>query len=310
MAKGNPKKKKKRLKKDARSEKKEQKIEKKEQKKFLGEEIEDENIHKEAKETDEIIAEIYTFIVNLNKNIEQYQALIQEYLKTQNPQFTSHSQAYSERIADDLKEIFELTDDGLDHIKQNKKDCKGFSKYAKKLLKFLKQEEKVLRKQKRNLTKSAREKNELQEAEKEAIIQRKSQVNQELQRVNEELIKILEKVIEKILDKDIEDLGGLLDHRKDIKKKWKKKGSSWKSLYKILNELTTLLGKKGEFFINLKLRNRKVIIANNQIDELLKEAQKYIADKQILDKQYDQMLINEEIEAIHEKEMGKIIDAM
>jgi len=310
MVKSSPKKKRKRLKKDARSEREEKKREKKERNKFLVEEIEEEKIEKQNKKLDKAVDNLYAFVVDLNKFVTGYEAVIQEYLKTNNPNFTANSRAYSERIANDLSEIFKIAEHFEDFLEDDKDYVEIFIEDIEKENKFFEQERKIEKRQYKNLKRSVREQEGLEEPEKEAIIQKRMQVNEELKKLNERLTDILKKVIEKVLDKDLEEIKGLLDHRRDIKKKWKKQGTSWESLRELLNEIEELVGRKGEFVVNLKIRNRKITVANNQIDGILQEKMRMYAEKQALDKNYDQMLIKEEIEVSHEKDMGRIVDSI
>lgn len=310
MAKGSPRKKRKRLKKDARSERKEKHREKKERNKFLGEEIEEEKIEKQNKNLDKAIDELYAFVIDLNKFVSGYGASIQEYLKTKNPIFTANSRAYSERIVNDLNEIFEIAEHFEDFLEYDKDYVEIFIGDIEKENKFFEQERRIEKRQYRNLRRSAKEQEGLEEPEKEAIIQKRMQMNEELKKINERLADILKKVIEQVLEKDLEEIRGLLDHRKNIKKKWKKQETSWESLRELLNEIGELVGRKGELVINLKIRNRKITVANNQIDGILQEKTKMYAEKQALDKNYDQMLIKEEIEVSHEKDMGRIVDSI
>lgn len=295
------------LKRDASLQKKEKKRGKKELIRFLGEEIEENNVKKQNEKFDKVIEGVSVFVIDLNKFVAGYGALIQEYLKTRNPNFTASSNAYSERIANDLSRIFSIAENFEGLVKEDKDYVETFIKDLEKENKLFEKEKRIEKRQNRNLVRSARKRGGLDEPEKEAIIQKRMQVNEELKKLNEKLAEILKQIIEEVLDKDLEETKSLLDHRKDIRKKWKKKGTSWQSLIELLNEISKLVGRKGEFVVNLKIRNRKITFANNMIDEILQEKTKMYAEKQALDKNYDQMLIKEEVEVSHEKDMGRIV---
>ena len=78
----------------------------------------------------------------------------------------------------------------------------------------------------------------------------------------------------------------------------------------MLGELGGLVGKKGEFVYNLMIRNRKITIAKQRVEGILKEKEKIYAEKQLLDQRYEKMLEKEEVEISHEQDMGRVYEAI
>ncbi len=307
MASGNPRKKRRRLKKDIRLERKEKKLGSKEQYRFLGEEIESKKLDKQNKEVDAGIKELYSKIVDANKFILGYAAEIDQFLKTNNPAFTKNADAYTERITADLKEMFAWFEWSEKFIKEDIKDVKTFIKDVEKESKLLEKEARAEKKQFRNLRRSAREGEQLDEAQKEAIIAQKNKLNQELRALNDKLLQNLNVVLKEVLEPDVKEIEHLKKDRKQLKNKWGSKATNWQGMRDMLKEVSGLVGSKISFVQNLYARNRKVQVAVAQNEAMLKEKAGFYSKRKDYDKEYESFQVKEQVEVGHERHMGDIL---
>lgn len=308
-AKRQRKKKKRRVKKQARAQKKVKKAEKRERKRFLGSYIENRKIKKECAEFDAAVDQLSYFINDLNKFILGYQQLISVYQRKKFPDFEQQSGAYSGRIVNDFKKIFDWADWAKGFIEEEIDDVKTFSENIDKEDKALKKEREAENKLLRRLRRSASKGGGLDEKKKAAIVKKKQQLNEKI-RTYQKLLKDSGKVITEVLEKDLEEINNLIEQRKKIKQKWQKKSTSWKGLIQLLGELSGMMGNKRQFVINLKIRNRKILIASFRQQKFLKGEKGPYKKKEILDKEFMSLMLQEEMALSHDKHMGDIVDAL
>ena len=308
--KASPRKKKKRLKKDVRSEKKEKKLEKKAKNKFLGEEIEHQKWNKENQKTDAAIINISAWLKEIINNIQNYEVVAAQYQSTKNPKYTEKLNAYSQQLINDLKGLFGWVDQTKDFINEDLDYVKTWLKDINKEDKILHKTFKITDKQSKNLRKSAKEGEKLDEEQKEAVIKKRvEQLKQELA-LNQEMVKLLNTIHDEVLEPDVKELEELQNQRKDIRKKWKKESTNWDNLQKLLRDLYDLMSGKKQFVARMSLRNRKVTVANQQINKILADKQLLYQEMSKEDKYYESLDVKEEIEVSHEKHMGDLVNSL
>lgn len=304
------KKKKKAVKKDSRKERKKKKTVKKEKKKFLNEKIGSKKITKANKKFDAAISELNEFIDDLLIVIGAYAKTINSYLKREKHNLINLASASTQRIVTDLKELFdwaefskEIVEKDLDYIETLKKNIDSENK-------LLTRENKIATRQYRAQLASAAESLGLDEAKKEADIKAIVRIDAKIKAANKELLKILGKLKDKVLEPDLEEIDTLLDQKNDIKKRWKKKESSWKEFRELLLELEALLQLKKESVLNLKVRNRQMIIGCHKLQELLATKDELYQSKDNYLKYYDKLLVEEQLDLSHEQHMNDVVGAL
>lgn len=300
----------KRLKTDIRQQTKEEKVEKKEREKVLNEDIESKKVISTSKKFETAIAQLSAFVNDLQKFIGEYEALIQKYLETKNPEYTKNSGAYSERISQDLQNIFSWFEMATKVIEEDKESCQRMKKDIENENKLLKKERRAQEKQWKNLLVSNKEKEELKEPEKLGILKQKVDASNQLASINAQLITYLEAIIKEILEKDLAELEQLQKERKELKKKWKESSTSWEKLKSLLEEIFNLIVKKGEFISNLNLRNRQIINGTLKINAYIQNKEKTYSEIQKVNRLYESYLIQEQVEMNHEKHMGDIVKTL
>ncbi|MBI4980246.1 hypothetical protein HZC30_01660 [Candidatus Woesearchaeota archaeon] len=307
MASGNPRKKRRRLKKDLRLERKEKKIGGKEQVRFLGEEIESRKLDKQNKEADAGIKQLYAQIVDANKFILGYAGEIDQFLKTNDPKFTQNAGAYTERITKDLSGMFSWFEWAEKFIKDDVKDVKTFIKDVEKENKLLEKEARAEKKQFRNLRRSAREGEKLDEDKKEAIIAEKNKLNQTIKALNDKLLQNLNAILKEVLEPDVKEIEQIRKDRKQLKNKWGNKATNWQGMRDMLREIYSLMSSKVGFVQDLYARNRKVQVAVAQNGAMLKEKEGLYSKRKDYDKEYESFQVKEQVEMGHEKHMADIL---
>lgn len=307
MTSGNPRKKRRRLKKDLRLERKEKKLDSKEQYRFLGEEIESKKLDKQNKEVDVGIKELYSKTVDANKFILGYASVIDQFLKTNDPKFTQNADAYTERITKDLGSMFAWFEWAEKFIKEDIKEVKTFIKDVEKESKLLEKEARVEKKQFRNLRRSAREGEQLDEAKKEAIIAQKNEINQKIRALNDKLLQNLNAILKEVLEPDVKEIEHLKNDRKQLKNKWGSKATNWQGMRDMLKEISGMVGSKISFVQNLYARNRKVQVAVAQNEAMLKEKAGFYSKRKDYDKEYESFQVKEQVEVGHERHIADIL---
>lgn len=298
------------LRKDLRQERRVRRTEQKGKAKFLGELITQEKLTKANAQLDKEVSVLANLVHELQGLMQQYGALIQEYLKTKDPKFTATSAAYSEGIAADLKKLFlwlQEVENTIDNdVQFIEDDLKSFRAENSLFSKEMRLEQREFR----NLSRAARKKLGLHEQEKQAVIKKRQDLNGSLQNLHSQLIQMGTIILQEILHPDQETIKQLQEHRKDIKHQWEKQASNWPSLLQLLGQLREYLGKKGEFIATLAERNRKLFIVQEKMAALFQEKKKVLEEKMKYDRVYQSFLVQEQVELGHEKHMGDIVKAL
>lgn len=299
--------KRKREKRDYRLQKKEEKIGKKEVVKFLDEEIYSKELEKKNLQFDAAISELQNTINDLTRYIQGYDALIARYLQTKDPQVTKNADAYSERIGQDLQTVFAWLEYAEKALNNDKDEVEDMIKALKKENDLIDKEQNRERKQFDNLLVAYKEKSNLNETKKAAILKAKKKINDEIKSHNTKIAELYQISLQ-IISQDLEQTKNLLNQRKDIKKKWKEQSSSWEGLKGLLYDIYNLLTNKSQFVATLQLRNRKIIIIEQESDKILKEKESSYAQKKKYDLEYDSFLVKEQQELDHEKHMNRLLN--
>jgi len=168
---------------------------------------------------------------------------------------------------------------------------------------LLNQEKRALRKETRGLRRSFRQKKQLNQDAKLAIIKQKLKINLRLSAIFQASGTSFEK-LKGEYEKILEDFKGQVKSGEEINRRLNDKISKWNVIISILKKIGQFVEKDREITPRAQAVNKLTKEINDKDSEHTSEAWKLIGKKSTLDKEYDHLLVQEEIERQKEERAG------
>ncbi len=278
-----------RLHRDAIYERKEERLERKGRRDFLNEIIDTNRVSRDIKNLARNRSKSSDIIDKLDNQIE---VVSNQLTKSGN---TPQIKSASEQMADEMKSLLGLLEVETGFLERWIKDGKNLIGKIADEDKKLREELKLINRQRQNLRRSLQKGEKLDQNKKGAIIQKKEELTRKIRAINAVLKEENEKT-GGVHSDNLEAVKELRGREKGISEKLLAENKDVSKKKEAMNQVKTFLEDCRKF--NGKSRAREQI-AFDQI----RSNKKFLAEKaaiydeiKILDKEYDQLLIDEEIE--------------
>ncbi len=282
------------LKKDAALQHREEGIVKKEEKTALNETILEEKERKNANKIQNENLQILSLNDKLIPNLGYFIASINLYLKTKDVKYTAGAQGRFHYISDEFRKSLEIWKRVYNNFKTSEEQFEKIVGKESKARNELQEENRILHKEYRNLTRSNRRGEDLDQVKKEAFIKRKMDLlRRHLALLDESSENSKQLLI--LTKKRLNETKSLVKRAGEIEQKVNEHQKSWKLFFKLLNEMLSFFRKEEKFsqYIVTSEKEEKTHLNINLAIE--NSIFKIIKEKEILDKEYKQLLIQEEV---------------
>ncbi|PIN87824.1 hypothetical protein COV12_01810 [Candidatus Woesearchaeota archaeon CG10_big_fil_rev_8_21_14_0_10_32_24] len=273
---------------------KEELISKREQRSVLNEEIDTRKEAKIIQKLGKSDDELRIIEARVKRESEEFGALIQKSLDDQNPELLVNASADLKLILNDFNTLVKQWTYSYHEINEGLKELAEVKKVASKMRKQIQQENKIMTRDIRLLNKSKKQGGLLDQEKKLAIIVQHQKINAEILTGIGESEKLVDWIIN-TWKNEPKKINQLLQLAKKIDETLKHKFENWKVVLDITHEIQAFIARTNAYLKELDVFVEMMEKEEVQAEALNKTQFHRFAEKDKLDKMYDQLLINEEI---------------
>jgi hypothetical protein len=283
------------LKKDASFQHKEEKVEKKEKRRTLNEFVIKKKEAKQNKKIHNDLLQITVLSEELIPKLGNFLAQLKLYLKTKDSGYLVNVKEMFDYFIKEFNIIVELWRNLLSRFEEVKKEVeKILNDDLPELNKELSEENKIINKEYKNLVRSNKKGKNLDQTEKEAIIKKKVELLRESLALLEKIKSNYQSYLD-FINSNYEKANNVVSDANKLDQRIHQHQKKWSDFYRLF--------KRIESFFKMEQRlNGEIGAVEGQVNHILAQEEEYdqeslklIEKREILDKEYGQFLINEEI---------------